>query len=197
MTPNVLLRSVYSTGTVLTSIETSSLHRVMSESQDRREPRFEAERRVDDEARSADIDREAAHVLRPLVREDLGIQMHGVPLAASAALGEAPTAKALFADALDDPRVREAGELPQRRLRPFAMEVRLQHHRRTRGECLARACVQRRVGHLAEHARALAVAGAELVGQRLLEIVLREDRDAELASQPSGERRLTGPRRAG
>src|SRR5207302_1535963 len=85
--------------------------------------------RLDLECRGAEVEIELLSA-RPLLIEDLAIEMHGVPQASGAAGGEALPAERLRRAAEHDPRVSDASEIPKPRRRAIAAKVRFEDHRR-------------------------------------------------------------------
>jgi hypothetical protein len=80
--------------------------------------------------------------------------------------------------------------------RPAALVVRLNQRRDPGGKQLfGHATQQNQRGH-AEALRGCLVRGAEAIVERFLEIVLGQDRQPQLRSKPSRQRRLPAPRRA-
>jgi hypothetical protein len=76
------------------------------------------------------------------------------------------------------------------------LEVRLDDRRDADAEQLAEVKEEQREGRPPEPLRPGAVAGAERVEQRLLEVVLRDEREPELPGERAGDRRLARTRRS-
>lgn len=81
-------------------------------------------------------------------------------------------------------------EWREERLGHASREVALEHDADARVEERRRRSVEHRVGRAADLARALAIRGAEDVHERLFEVVLREERQPQLAREARRQRGL-------
>src|SRR5207302_1498984 len=96
---------------------------------DRVQRRRIAIRRVDLKRRGAEVDLELLSA-RPLLLEDLPVEMHWVPQTSGAPCGEALPAECLRRAAEHDPRICDASQIPKPRRRAIAVKVRFEDHRR-------------------------------------------------------------------
>ena len=162
---------------------------------DRVERRRIAIRRIDLERRGAEVDLELLSA-GPLLLEDFPIEMHWVSQTSGTACGEALPAECLRRAAEHDPRICDASQIPKPRRRAIAVKVRFEDHRRPARERAYRDGPHDLKGGRAELAGARPVACAQDFCERLLYVVLGDDRDPKPRGELKGERGLPGSRRA-